>query len=170
MTSIRSSVMVCALCALVVMGCKKKQAAPAAQGSGSAAVVETGSATMTGSADTGSAGSAMAGSDVGSAAMAGSADMGSAAGSAAAGSASGSGAGSATAGGPSTWNCKKACKLALSCKSKAFTSLKECDSDCTNMAKDKDGRYARGSVEGSGFYTCINDATDCAGIKKCDQH
>ena len=176
--------MVCALCLVFAMGCKKKPSgtAPAA-GSGSA-MAGSGSA-MAGSAMEGS-GSAMAGSgsaEAGSAGSAGSAMEGSgsamegsgsaAAGSAEAGSAAGSGS-SAMAEDPEGkrhWNCKKECKLALHCKSSAgFHNAKECDMDCTNLAKDKDGRYARGSVEGAAFYTCLEKATDCAAVTACGKH
>jgi hypothetical protein len=177
MNSTRWIFVVC-VCASLAFGCKKKEGEPtpaAGSGSGSgSAMMGSGSATAgSGSAEAGSAGSAMAGS--GSAtetAGSGSAMAGS--GSAEAGSA---GSGSATAAAPAVdpegsrkWNCKKTCKLAVSCKAGAhYHSAKECEQDCDRLAKDKDGRYARGSIEGAGYYTCLDKATDCAGVKKCDK-
>jgi len=66
------------------------------------------------------------------------------------------------------WNCEKACKLAVTCKSPAFHSAKECNDDCTKLENDTDGRYARGSIEGTPYYTCVDKAKDCAAVKKCD--
>ena len=95
-----------------------------------------------------------------------------AAGSAMAGSGSAADTGSAPPADPEGsrhWNCKKDCKLALKCKSAAgFHDLKECEQDCTSLAKDKDGRYERGAAEGVPWYTCMDKVSDCAGVKKCD--
>ena len=168
------------LCGALTIGCKKKQPATApAAGSGSAMMGSgsaegSGSAAMgSGSADEGS-GSAMAGS--GSAAEgSGSAMAGS--GSAAEGSGSAmAGSGSAAEATPPAedpegkrhWNCKKACKLAVSCKTTLFKAAKECDQDCTHLEKDKGGKYARGSAESAAYYTCIAKAADCAAITTCD--
>jgi hypothetical protein len=180
MTTLRSCLVVCALCAVVAFGCKKKDAEPA-QGSGSAAMAGSGSgsgsAAMAGS-DSGSGSAAMAGSGSGSAAMAGSGSAAMAG--SGSGSAAGSGAGSGSAAtaaamppsdpeGARKWNCKKTCKRAVDCKAGVkFTNLKECESDCTNLAKDKGGRYARGSAQSAAYYTCIDKTTACPGIKKCD--
>ena len=171
----RSFVMVCALSLLVAVGCKKKPSEPApAAGSGSgsgSAVMGSGSATTEAGSGSGS-GSAMAGSGSGSA-MAGSgsamAGSGSAEGSAGSGSAAATEKPAVDPEGSRHWNCKKDCKLAVSCKSAAgFHNAKECEQDCDHLAKDKDGRYERGSAMGPGYYTCIDKVTDCAGIKKCD--
>ena len=184
MMKLRGYVMVGALCALCAIGCKKKAAeTPAAgagsgSGSGSAMVAGSGSAESgsgSGSTEAGS-GSAMAGSG---SAMAGSGSAEAGSGSAMAGSGSamaGSGSAGDTASTPPAdpegarhWSCKKDCKLALECKSAAdFHDLKECEQDCASLAKDKDGRYARGSAESAAYYTCIDKAGDCAGVKKCD--
>ena len=182
MTKLCGYVMVGALCALCAMGCKKKPAEPPAtgsgSGSGSAMAAGSGSAMAAGSgsamaagsgsaADTGSGSAMAAGSGSGSAMAP---DSGSGSGSAMAGS--GSSADTAPAADPEGsrhWNCKKDCKLALKCKSAAdFHDLKECEQDCTSLAKDKDGRYARGSAESAAYYTCVDKASDCAGVKKCD--
>jgi hypothetical protein len=161
MKNVIGVVMVGALC---LMGCKKKEAAAPAAGS---AVM--GSDTMGSAAGSAAMGSAAMGSDTaamgsGSAAVGSDAvAMGSATGSAAAGSdAAGSAAPAAH------WDCKKTCKLAASCKSPAFHSVKECETDCTKLEKDTDGRYARGSIEGTPYYTCMATAKDCAASKKCD--
>jgi hypothetical protein len=166
MKNLHSYLVVGAMCAVVAMGCKKKEPAPAA-GSGSATVAigsGSGSAMMGSGSDsamTGS-GSAMTGS--------GSAMTGSGSGSAMSGSAAaGETAPAADAEGARKWNCKKSCKLALQCKAApAFHNLKECEQDCTSLAKDHDGRYARGSAVSAAYYTCIDKVKDCAGIKKCD--
>jgi hypothetical protein len=114
------------------------------------------------------AGSAVEGAGSGSAAMTGSAEG---SGSAAAGSGSAAAGSAADAGSARDWNCKHACKLAVDCKSKKaqYHDVKECETDCTNLAKDTNGRYERGSVMGPSFYSCIDKATDCAGIKTCDK-
>ena len=177
---------VCALCVVFAMGCKKKPSgtAPAAgSGSGPGSAMAGSGSSMAGSdtagsgsgsamAGSGSAGAGSAGSD-GSAAAAGSGSADTGSGSAGAGSAAGSGS-SAQAEDPEGkrhWNCKKACKLALHCKSSAgYHNAKECDLDCANLAKDKDGRYARGSVESAAFYTCLDKATGCAAVTACGHH
>ncbi|MGE5183355.1 MAG: hypothetical protein ACM31C_14895 [Acidobacteriota bacterium] len=168
MKNLRGYVVVGVVCALCALGCKKKASEPAA-GSGSAG---SGSAMMAGS------GSAMAGSGSGSAmagsgsAMAGSGSAMEGSGSAMAGSGSSAAAEPAAADpeGKRNWSCPKTCKLALKCKSATFKNEKECDQDCTSLAKDKNDRYARGSIESAAFYTCIAKAKDCDGIKKCDHH
>jgi hypothetical protein len=177
MKNLRSLVVVGGMCALLALvGCKKKPAdTPAAgsavvmAGSGSAAMA-AGSADMAGSAAMGSA------TDTGSAGSAAMAGSGSAAGSdtdTAAGS--GSAADAEDVAPPSdsegkrNWNCKKTCKLAVSCKASVdYHDAKECENDCSLLSKDKDGRFARGSIAGAAYYTCIAKAKDCAGIKKCD--
>jgi hypothetical protein len=146
---------VAVLCVAVVVGCKKKEdAAPAAgSGSGSAPAMAAGS---------GSAPAMAAGSGSGSSASAGSAGSAVAAGSGSAGS--GSAAAPVEA---KNWDCKKLCTEAVKCKDKDFKSEKECETDCTKVMHDTTGKYTNGSIEGVPFYSCANTAKDCAALKKC---
>ena len=142
----KNLLLVSLLCAALVPACKKKSADTTATGSGSAMVVE---------------GSAMAPAP----AMAGSAE-----GSAAMGSAGSAATVDGTVTDPEGsrhWNCKAICKRALDCKAKIDMNEKTCEQDCTNLAKDKDGRYARGAGESARFYTCVAKATDCPDVLGC---
>jgi hypothetical protein len=65
------------------------------------------------------------------------------------------------------WDCKAICKRALGCKAKIDLKEKGCEQDCTNLAKDKDGRYARGAGESARFYTCVAKATECPDVLGC---
>lgn len=160
------------VCAALVPGCKKKSTDTAeTTGSGSAVVVPptTGSAATPPTDTTGSA--AMGSAATGSAA-AGSADTGSAtAGSAAMGSAATGSAAAPTAvaddEGHRNWDCKKLCKHAVGCKAQIELDEKGCETDCSNLAKDKGGRYARGSGQGARFYTCASKADTCDAVTAC---
>jgi hypothetical protein len=160
--------LVAVLVGAVVTGCKKKEDAAPAAGSGSAPAMAMGSGS--GSAPSMAAGSgsapAMAGS--GSAMGSGSAGSGSSAmagsGSAMGSAGSGSGAAHADA---KNWDCKKLCTEAVKCKDKDFKSEKECEDDCTKVMHDTTGKYTNGSIQGVPFYSCANTAKDCAAEKKC---
>ncbi len=179
MKNLRGSLIVGVVCLIVAVGCKKKESEPAAgSGSGSAAMGSGSAMAGSGSAEAAGSGSAMAGSGSamagsGSAEAAGSGSAMAGSGSAMAGSGSSAAAEppapAADSEGHRKWDCKKTCKLALKCKAApGYHNEKECDQDCASLAKDKGGRYARGSVVGAAYYTCTAKAKDCAGIKKCD--
>lgn len=149
------------LCATLVPGCKKKKADDTvATGSGSAMVAPTGSSTapdthgpVMGSAE-GSAtnmGVGSGGSDV--ATSTGSAGMTDGA--------------QVDPEGHRNWDCKKVCKQAIDCKAMTDMKLAACEQDCTNLAKDKDGRYERGAGESARFYTCVAKADKCADVLAC---
>ena len=152
------------LCASLVSACKKKKADDAvatanAAGSGSAMVEPAGSAAVV-PAPVPSPGSDMA---------AGSMGVGSG-GSAIATTTGSAGMTDGTQVDPEghrNWDCKKVCKQAIDCK--AMTDMKQaaCEQDCTNLAKDKDGRYERGAGESARFYTCVAKADKCADVLAC---
>ncbi|MBV8757169.1 MAG: hypothetical protein JO257_07845, partial [Deltaproteobacteria bacterium] len=145
-------------CAALVSGCKKKKADDTAMttGSGSAMVEPTGSntAAVTPTPDThgpvmGSAEGSATNMGVGS----GGSDVATTTGSA-----------GATDGaqvdpeGHRNWDCKAICKRAVDCKATSGMDSKACVQDCDSLAKDKDGRYARGAGESARFYTCVAKA------------
>jgi hypothetical protein len=67
------------------------------------------------------------------------------------------------------WNCTRACKLAVDCKSQTqYENADRCEFDCTSMAHDQNGRFLRGALAGAAFYTCLDKASNCDGVKKCD--
>ena len=131
------------MCAALVPACKKKKSddVAVAMGSGSAVVEPTGSntAAVTPTPDThgpvmGSAEGSATNMGVGS----GGPDVATTTGSA--GMTDGT---QVDPEGHRNWDCKKVCKQAIDCK--AMTDMKQaaCEQDCTNLAKDKDGRYER---------------------------
>lgn len=164
----KNLLLVSLLCAALVPACKKKKSddtTVVTTGSGSAMVEPTGSNTAAPTPTPDTHGPVM-GSAEGSATNMGEGSGGSAV-------ATSTGSAGATDGaqvdpeGHRNWDCKKVCKQAIDCK--AMTDMKQaaCEQDCTNLAKDKDGRYERGAGESARFYTCVAKSEKCADVLAC---
>ncbi|HSN29208.1 MAG TPA: hypothetical protein VLT45_23125 [Kofleriaceae bacterium] len=163
----KNMLVVAVSCAALLGACKKKKSDDTATttGSGSAMVEPTGSSTPAPTPTPDTHGPVM-GSAEGSAANMGVGSGGSDV-------ATTTGSAGATDGaqvdpeGHRNWDCKAICKRAVDCKATSGMNEKTCEQDCTNLAKDKDGRYERGAGESARFYTCVAKSEKCADTLAC---